>query len=145
MKKGYQEGGVPPAAGDGDGGGGDIDLGQQPEGLGPGMADMPTGGGVGGGPAAMQYPSVMLQGDEGLSKIPDSGRSIIHHAVVSRRVHTPQHGKHKGKQRHEVEIHLKSIRPIRGYKKAESKSKPSDDERAMKKLMGDQDDEGEEE
>jgi hypothetical protein len=57
-------------------------------------------------------------------------------------VHTPQHGPHKGKQRHEVEIHIKSIRPIRGYKKAPSKSKRSDDEKAMAKLMGE---EGEEE
>lgn len=143
--KGYQGGGVPPmpmGGGDdaGGGGGGDIDLGQQPEGLGPGMADMPTGGGAA-PPAGPIYPSISLSGGPELSKIPDSGRALINHSVISRRVHTPQHGRHKGKERHEVEMHLKSIRPIRGYKKAPSKSKRSDDERAMKKLMGDQEEE----
>jgi hypothetical protein len=120
----------------GGGGGGDIDLGQQPEGPSPGMADMPTGGGAA-PPSGPIYPSVSLSGDEALSKIPDEGRSIIHHKVTSRRVHTPEHGRHKGKTRHEVEMHIQKIRPIRSYKKAEPKSKPSDDETAMKKLMGD--------
>src|SRR5215469_1250891 len=123
------------AGNDGLGGaGGDIDLGQpQPA----GMADMPTGGGAAppGGPI---YPSVMLSGDESLGNIPDSGRAISNHSVISRHVHTPEHRPHKGKKRHEVELHLKSIRPIRGYKKAPSKSKRSDDEVAMKKLMGDE-------
>jgi hypothetical protein len=122
--------------------GSDIDLGQPPPSMGPGMADMPQGGAAPTGGGAPIYPSVMLSGDQGLSKIPDSGRAMINHSVISRRVHTPQHGPHKGKQRHEVEIHIKSIRPIRGYKKAPSKSKRSDDEKAMAKLMGE---EGEEE
>jgi hypothetical protein len=117
--------------------GGDIDLGQPQTPLGAGMADMPSGGGAA-PPSGPIYPSVMLSGDQGLSKIPDSGRSMITHSVISRRQHIPQHGPHKGKTRHEVEIHLKSIRPIRGYKKAPSKSKRSDDENAMRKLMGDQ-------
>jgi hypothetical protein len=143
MKK-YQGGGVPPMAGgaggdgDGGGGGGDIDLGQQPEGV--GMSDMPSGAAPA-PPSGPMYPSVMLTGDEGLSKIPDEGRSIIHHKVTSRRIHTPEHGRHKGKTRHEVEMQVQKIRPIRGYKKAPSKSKVSDDETAMKKLLGDQEEE----
>lgn len=121
--------------GGGDGGGGDIDLGQTPDSGGFGMAEpMPSGAQP---PQAPIYPSVMLSGDQSLSKIPDKGRSIINHSVISRRTHIPQHGKHKGKTRHEVEIHLHSIKPIRGYKKAPSKSKRSDDETAMRKLMGD--------
>jgi hypothetical protein len=83
----------------------------------------------------------MLTGDEGLGKIPDSGRAHINFHVSSRRQHTPEHGPHKGKKRHEVEIHIRSIRPIRGYKKAESKSKVNDDEKAMRKLMGEEEDE----
>lgn len=117
-------------------GGGDIDLGQP---AGGGMDAMPTAGGA--PPSGPTYPSVMLQGDQALSKIPDKGRSIINHSVVSRRTHIPEHGKHKGKTRHEVELKLHSIRPIRGYKKAPSKSKVSDDETAMKKLLGDTDEE----
>jgi len=124
----------------GGGGGGDINLGETPPGPGPGMADMPTSGAPA-APSGPIYPSVMLSGDDSLSKIPDSGRAMISHRVVSRRIHTPEHGPHKGKTRHEVELHLKSIRPIRGYKKAPSKSKVSDDEKAMKKLMGDKDEE----
>jgi len=123
-------------------GGGDIDLGQTPE-QPPGMADMPTSGAAA-PPSGPTYPSVMLSGDEGLSKIPDSGRAHVNFHVGSRRIHTPEHGKHKGKKRHEVEIHLHSIKPIRGYKKAPSKSKRSDDENAMRKLMGDNEAEGEE-
>jgi hypothetical protein len=134
----YQRGGVPDEELGGEGG--EIDLGQMPEGLGPGMDAMPTGGGAA-PPSGPEYPSVMLTGDEGLSKIPDSGRCTIHHSVKSRRVHTPQHGRHKGKKRHEVEIHIHKIKPIRAYKKAPSKSKRSDDERAMKKLLGDESEE----
>jgi len=120
------------------GGVGDIDLGQQPEGgLGAGMADMPVGGAAA-PPSGPIYPSVMLSGDDSLSKIPDSGRAHVNFHVSSRRQHTPEHGKHKGKRRHEVEMHLHSIKPIRGYKKAPSKSKRSDDENAMRKLMGDE-------
>jgi hypothetical protein len=122
------------------GSGGDIDLGQTPEGLGPGMDAMPVGGAPA-PPSGPVYPSVMLSGDQGLSKIPDTGRAHINFHVSSRRQHTPAHGKHKGKQRHEVELHLHSIRPIRGYKKAESKSKRNPDEKAMRKLMGDEDEE----
>ena len=116
-------------------GGGDINLGQPPMG-GPGMAEAPPVPGAG-PPAGPIYPSVMLTGDAGLSRIPDKGRALIKHSVISRRTHIPQHGPHKGKTRHEVEIHLHSIRPIRGYKKAEAKNKVSDDERAMRKMMGD--------
>lgn len=116
-------------------GGGDIDLGEQPFGGGPGMADMPSSGAPA-PPSAPTYPSVMLSGGDQLSKIPDEGRAIIHHKVTSRRVHTPEHGPHKGKQRHEVEMQLHKFRPIRGYKKAPPKSKKSDDEMAMQKLMG---------
>lgn len=114
--------------GGGDGGGQDIDLGQAGPDYGMEPSAQP--------PSQPTYPSVMLSGDDALSKIPDKGRSIINHSVISRRTHIPQHGKHKGKTRHEVELHLHSIRPIRGYKKAPSKSKVSDDETAMKKLMG---------
>lgn len=117
----------------GGGGGQDIDFGEQP----PGMADMPTPA-VGGPSSGPQYPSVMLTGDQSLSKIPDEGRMMIHHSVISRRQHTPQHGPHKGKMRHEVEIHIKKGRPMRSYKKAEPKSKLSPDESRMRKLMGDQ-------
>ena len=126
----------------GGGGDGEINLGEQPEGLGPGpgMADMPTGGAPA-PPSGPMYPSIMLTGDQGLSKIPDTGRAHINFHVSSRRQHTPEHGRHKGKQRHEVEMHIHSIKPIRGYKKAPSKSKPSDDEAAMKKLMGDEEEE----
>ena len=140
--KSYQGGGVPPSpmGGGDEGGGGDIDLGQQPEGCGLGMDAMPTGGGAA-PPSGPTYPSVMLSGDSALSKIPDEGRMMIHHKVTSRRVHTPTHGPHKGKERHEVELQLHKARPIRGYKKAPSKSKRSDDETAMKKLMGDQEEE----
>jgi hypothetical protein len=144
-KNGYQGGGVPPmpppggggGMDGGGGGGGEIDLGQQPEGPGPGMADMPTGGGAA-PPSGPIYPSVSLSGGDELGKIPDEGRSIIHHKIMSRRVHTPEHGRHKGKTRHEVELHLHSIKPIRGYKKAEPKSKKPDDQAAMEKLMEDQ-------
>lgn len=125
------------AGANGAGGGGDIDLGQQSD---AGMDAMPTAGGA--APSGPVYPSVMLSGGPELSKIPDKGRSIINHSVTSRRTHIPQHGKHKGKTRHEVEMHLHSIRPIRGYKKAPSKSKVSDDETAMKKLLGDTDQDG---
>ena len=122
----------------GGGGGGDIDLGQPGGGgLGAGMADLPQGGAAG-PPTGPVYPSVMLSGDEGLSKIPDKGRAHINFHVASRRQHTPSEGKHKGKKRHEVELHLHSIRPMRAYKKAASKSKRSDDETAMAKLMGEQ-------
>lgn len=120
---------------DDEGLGGEIDLGEQPEGLGMDAVPTPYGGMSPPAPPSPTYPSVMLSGDEGLGKIPDSGRSLINHSVISRRVHTPQHGRHKGKKRHEVEIHIHSIKPIRGYKKAPSKSKRSDDETAMNKLM----------
>lgn len=118
--------------GDDEVGGNEIDLGQMP----PGMADMPQGSAAPTSPAVPQYPSVMLQGDGALAKIPDVGRSIFHHKVISRRVHTPTHGPHKGKQRHEIELQFQKMRPMRGYKKAASKSKKSDDEMAMEKLMG---------
>jgi hypothetical protein len=124
-------------AGDGQ----EIDLGQPSEAAPPGMADMPQGSGAPTGGGAPIYPSMMLSGDQGLSKIPDSGRAHINFHVSSRRQHTPSHGPHKGKQRHEVELHVHSIRPIRGYKKAASKSAKSPDEKAMAKLMGDQDEE----
>jgi hypothetical protein len=145
--KAYQGGGVPvpmPGGGGGEGPGGDgggggedgtIDLGQPGAGPGPGIADMPQGGGAA-PPSGPIYPSVSLEGDGALSKIADEGKSIIHHKVISRRQHVPQHGPHKGKQRHTVEMHLHSIKPIRSYKRAESKSKKSDDQEAMEKLMG---------
>lgn len=115
------------------GGGGDIDLGQTPD-YGGGMeGPVPTQPAA---PPSPTYPSVMLSGGPELAKIPDKGRSIINHSVTSRRTHVPQHGKHKGKTRHEVEMHLHTIRPIRGYKKPAAKSKRSDDEMAMEKLMG---------
>jgi hypothetical protein len=117
------------------GGGGDIDLGQTPD-YGGGDLAQPTSPEGPATPPSPIYPSVMLQGDQALSKIPDKGRSIFNHSVISRRTHIPQHGKHKGKTRHEVELHLHSMRPIRGYNKAPSKSKKSDDESAMEKLMG---------
>jgi hypothetical protein len=128
---------------DGGQGGPDIDLGQQPEGPSLGSIAPPEGGA--GPPSGPMYPSVMLTGDQGLSKIPDTGRAHIKFHVSSRRQHTPEHGRHKGKQRHEVELHLHSIRPIRGYKKAESKSKRDPNETAMRKLLGDEEEsEGEE-
>jgi hypothetical protein len=125
--------------GGGAGGGPDIDLGQPSS---PGLGAMPPEGGAG-PPSGPTYPSVMLTGDQGLSKIPDKGRAHIHFHVSSRRQHTPEHGPHKGKTRHEVEIHLHKIRPIRGYKKAPSKSKRDENETAMRKLMGEEAAEGE--
>lgn len=117
--------------GSGDGGDGTIDLGQPP----------PGGGGLGqeaepSAPQTPDYPSVMLSGGPELGKIPDSGKSLFHHKVISRRVHTPTHGPHKGKKRHEVEMQLQKVKPMRGYKKAPSKSAKSDDQEAMEKLMG---------
>lgn len=110
----------------------DIDLGQTPPGPSPDMAQPSDSSG--GGNQAPIYPSVMLTGDEGLSQIPDEGQSMISHKVISRRVHTPQYGQHKGKKRHELEMHIKSIRPVKG-KKSKPKSTPNKDETAMKKLM----------
>lgn len=137
---------IPQLPGDTPGGdgstGGDINLAQPPDG---GMGGPPPMGGPPGNgapaPPEPSYPSVMLQGGPELGKIPDSGRMLVHHRVTSRRIHRPSHGPHRGKERHEVELELHKVRPMRGYKKAASKSKPSEDEAAMKRLMGDTEEE----
>lgn len=61
------------------------------------------------------YPTVSLSGGPELMKLPDSGKSTIHHRVISRSV---PHGHDK---KHRVTMELKSIKPHKARKSSTTK------------------------
>lgn len=94
-----------------------IDLGQNP--VQPDTLPTPAA------PAEPNYPTLHLDGGPELHKIPDKGKSIIHHEVISKSFNQ------KGKKRtHSISMKIKKIQPMM------PKSNPSaGDESAMSGLM----------
>lgn len=97
-----------------------IDLGESNEAMPqPGLSD--------GSPQEPFYPDVTLS-HPSLLHLPNSGKSVIEHEVVSR-----THEKdHKGRPRHRVRIKIKSIRPM-GRKKFSNPKMSA--ENAMRDMM----------